>query len=325
MGQDTENTEENTEEKQTKTTKIKITRSSKDKSEKLNKLYSIGDGAKCEFKNCDCNDVKLDEKQLKIQEELKSRRYMLKKEIADNCEITQSLSNIGNPAKADRIYKLSATDLFVEKAIHLLDQQVTEHEENGKKSFKYAYWIIIVGVIIAFFNMINLFPFKNAVYQDVNATYIIKQATQYDSIIKSDDKSKEEHSSSKINENIVKTIIDKDVSLAWKDALVAFMKSFTFYGLLVLSAVFLKRQGKASLDQAERIKDRRHALREGRLYIHLKDGQIKTVEELEQAFNWNNAQNNAFADVNTEAQAPWGTVFKEFANMFPKAIEASKK
>ena len=61
------------------------------------------------------------------------------------------------------------------------------------------------------------------------------------------------------------------------------------------------------------------------LVMTAKNGKIETVEELEQAFNWNNSQNNAFADMNTEAMAPWGNVLKEVLNMFPKAIEASKK
>jgi len=312
-----------------KKTKIKTVKASHNKSKKLEKLYSQSDDAQCKFESCDYTE--LTKVQHDIQTELKSRRSILKKEIADNCEIHQSLSNIGNSRKADRIYKLSVTDLFVEKAIQILNDEATKHERNGKTAFYVALLTILIGVIISFIQVFDLHqPNNKVVQQNTNIrnqcdSAYIRQAITYDNIVKTTDNIKEEHNISKINDNVVKNLIDKEVSLAWKDALVSFMKSFTFYGLLVLLAVFLKRQGKASLDQAERIKDKKHALREGRLYIHLKDGQIKTVEELEQAFNWNDAQHNAFAEVNTEAQAPWGTVFKEFANMFPKAIEASKK
>lgn len=58
------------------------------------------------------------------------------------------------------------------------------------------------------------------------------------------------------------------------------------------------------------MKDRRHALRQGRLFVHLKGGNV-TIEELERAFNWNTTQDNAFFHLNTEAQAPWGNMFKE--------------
>ena len=128
-----------------------------------------------------------------------------------------------------------------------------------------------------------------------------------------------------VNSTNLKDYMDSQESFAMMNAFMSFVKSFTFYGLLVLSAVFLKRYGKAVLDQAERIHDRRHALRQGRLYIHLRDGSIKSVEELERAFNWNSSQNNAFADINTEAQAPWGNALKEIVNIIPKVVESAKK
>jgi len=90
----------------------------------------------------------------------------------------------------------------------------------------------------------------------------------------------------------------------------SFMKSFTFYGLIILFAVYAGRMGKALFDQAERMKDRRHALRQGRLFVHLNGGKL-TIDELDRAFNWNTSQDNAFYHFNPEAQAPWGTMFKE--------------
>lgn len=256
-------------------------------------------------------------KQEIISKELEDRRCLLEKEIIGNCEIAQKLSSIDNPASADRIYKLSATDLFVEKAIHLLDEEAQKHEKRGNWSFTGVILIVFLGVTIALFQMYGTAGSQSQIDQ----TLLIQQATQQ---IKIDEIGKEQNVS-KINENVVKTIVDAQVGMAWKEALMTFTKSFTFYGLLILSAVFLKRQGKASLDQAERIKDKRHALREGRLYIHLKNGQIKTVEELEQAFNWNSSQQNAFSDINTEAQAPWGTVFKGITETFTKTVESLTK
>lgn len=68
--------------------------------------------------------------------------------------------------------------------------------------------------------------------------------------------------------------------------------------------------GKALFDQAGRMKDRRHALRQGRLFVHLNGGKL-TIDELDKAFNWNTSQDNTFYHFNPEAQAPWGTMFKE--------------
>lgn len=111
---------------------------------------------------------------------------------------------------------------------------------------------------------------------------------------------------SSANQLFIQSIIDREMEVSWHDLLMGFVKAFTFYGLLVLGAVVLKRFGKALIDQSERLLNRRHALREGRLYLHLKDGRVSTVEEFDQAFNWNATQGNAFADINTEAQSPWG-------------------
>lgn len=105
-------------------------------------------------------------------------------------------------------------------------------------------------------------------------------------------------------------------ALLWHSLLANFIKSFTFYGFIVLFAVFCLRLGKAMIDQAERLRERRHSLRQGRLYIHLSNGEV-TVEELEKAFDWNVSKGNAFANIPTEASAPWGAVIKEALKVLP--------
>lgn len=240
----------------------------------------------------------------KIQKELHDRHRLLQNEVIDHIEITSTLKKLNNETAAERIYKLSVTDLFVEKAIHLLDVQANQYKKYGMLAFAIASCIIIVGVFIAA-TQANVIPL------DVVQSYNNNHMPVVDSSL--------------ITKDNLKDYMSSQQSFAVINAFMSFAKSFTFYGLLVLSAVFLKRYGKASLDQAERIHDRRHALRQGRLYIHLKDGNIKTVDELEKAFNWNSSQNNAFADINTEAQAPWGNALKEIVNIIPKVIESSKK
>jgi len=103
--------------------------------------------------------------------------------------------------------------------------------------------------------------------------------------------------------------VPKEVDYTWY-FITSFTKAFTFYGFIVIISVFLYRMTKAFFDQSERIKDRRHALRQGRLFVHLNGGKL-TIDELERAFNWNVTQDNAFAKINPEAQAPWGSVAKD--------------
>lgn len=108
---------------------------------------------------------------------------------------------------------------------------------------------------------------------------------------------------------------------SWLELLSTFTRAFTAYGMVVLAAVGFWRYSKSMLDQAERLYERRHALRQGRLFVHLNDGKL-SIEEMEKAFRWNDSQENAFARINTEASAPWGSVAKEFAKSFPEVFKA---
>lgn len=56
------------------------------------------------------------------------------------------------------------------------------------------------------------------------------------------------------------------------------LPKFTKYGMIVLSAVSLWRFGKAMLDQGERLMERRHALRQGRLFVYLHEGPLTSEE-----------------------------------------------
>jgi len=100
------------------------------------------------------------------------------------------------------------------------------------------------------------------------------------------------------------------------------IKGITFYGLAILIAVFTARMGKSLFDQSERIKDRRHSLRQGRLFVHLNGGMV-TIDELERAFNWNSTQENAFHQFNPEAQAPVGNLFKEMLTTLKEVTKSS--
>ena len=109
----------------------------------------------------------------------------------------------------------------------------------------------------------------------------------------------------------------------WGEIITRFILAFTFYGFIVLAAVGLWRFGRAMLDQAERLLERRHALRQGRLFVHLHDGEM-SIEDMEKAFNWNVNKPNAFSDMNTEAKAPWGTAVTEVVKGSTEVAKAAK-
>ncbi len=90
----------------------------------------------------------------------------------------------------------------------------------------------------------------------------------------------------------------------------AIIKSFTAYGLLVLTGVTLWKQSKAKLDQSERIYEKRRANRILRLYIHLKKGEID-IDEMEKILEWGTVNSNAFTSIQVAAQAPMGAALSD--------------
>jgi hypothetical protein len=99
-----------------------------------------------------------------------------------------------------------------------------------------------------------------------------------------------------------------------------FTVAFTFFGMIVLIIVGLWKYAKALMDQAERLLEKRHALRQGRLFVHLKNG-ILTIDEMERAFKWNDTQENAFTYMTSDASAPWGKVAKDLINITPTIMD----
>jgi hypothetical protein len=89
-----------------------------------------------------------------------------------------------------------------------------------------------------------------------------------------------------------------------------FIKSFTAYGLIVLTAVTLWKQSKAKFDQAERILEKRRSNRLLRIYIHLHEGKIN-LDEMEKILNMGFVNSNAFSNIQAEGKAPWGALFTD--------------
>lgn len=126
-----------------------------------------------------------------------------------------------------------------------------------------------------------------------------------------------------VHELGLETFISHTIAEMWAKIAIVFIKNFTFYGIIIIAITFLYRMIRSLFDQAERIKDRRHALRQGRLFIHLKGGEVN-LEEMKEAFNWNTTQPNAFSDFNPDAQAPFGALLKETLTTVREGVKTNK-
>lgn len=222
-------------------------------------------------------------------EEPKSNRYS--KEDSSNV-IDESLSDEQIASeKALRSYRLATTDLFVEKPIAYLEDDYNHYIFIGKLLFILGIFSIFLGISSSF--TVTLPTVSAAFLESVGLT---KFAAALDSF---------------------------KPTTSWLEFSATFVKSFTFFGFLVTLTVYCFRLGKAMTDQAERLRERRHSLRQGRLFIHLNDGRVN-IDELEKAFDWNVSKGNAFANIPTEASAPWGAVIKEAIKAVPEIAKNLK-
>ncbi|MDQ7834934.1 MAG: hypothetical protein RDU24_06090 [Humidesulfovibrio sp.] len=228
-----------------------------------------------------------------------------------------------------RAYNLAVTDLFVEKALAYLSRKARGYERSGKFFFGIAMLAVFLAVAVSakLFISENLtddwtIPYITTIKAGTNNNHLLYQNVNatLSSIIN------DSHLKEKVNENniepILMRLVGSAVTIAMFELIGKFIKAFTFYGLIVLIAVYCYRMSKALIDQSERIKDRRHALRQGRMFVHLNGGRL-SIDEMEKAFNWNSNPDNAFSNINPDAQAPWGTVMKEMMQTLRETTKAT--
>ncbi|NDY56710.1 hypothetical protein G3N56_08130 [Desulfovibrio sulfodismutans] len=247
----------------------------------------------------------------------------------DSGDESQPFSLLPPPLRA---YNLAVTDLFVEKALSYLNRKARTYNIYGFFLSCVAFVAIAIGTFVALANTVdNDTGGKFAEFVNTNFKKT-KQPQAYaeipDHLSKYIDKIENINDSQYVSSvavgEYIKFISSDQANSRWIRLISAFVRGFTFYGLLVLLAVFCYRMAKALFDQAERLKDRRHALRQGRLFVHLNGGKM-SIDEMEKAFNWNMSSENAFANINPDAQAPWGNVVKEMLKTIRETSKAGIK
>lgn len=218
------------------------------------------------------------------------------------------------PPLHERAYHLAVTDLFVEKAQAYLEKEARWYRLVGYTAGFFAVVAILVGVCFSLWNS----PLWNPSAPVPTIFQFVEQPAP-------PPLEREENftaQSPKVMTPARPAASAEATSGDWYTLIRNFISGFTFYGFIVLFSVVNWRFARALLDQAERLHDRRHALRQGRLIVHLsKDG--LGVEDLVKAFNWNVSTQNAFANMPTEASAPWGAAINELIKIIPQVVEGT--
>ena len=119
------------------------------------------------------------------------------------------------------------------------------------------------------------------------------------------------------------TINLSSTTIAWMRFGAHFLGTFSCYALLLLFSVNSWRIGNALLDQSEKLYEKRHAMRQGRLYVHLRGGNLE-IHELEQAFSWNVSNPNAFSELRMDAKGPLDPVVADIIKTIPEILRAAR-
>lgn len=215
-----------------------------------------------------------------------------------------------NRSELDARYRIAVTDLFVEYALDLLKKKADQYQRWGYTVYTLGVLFIFIGIAVA---AIQMFWPSQLLRSDSSSMPPTHAATTT-SIAASAALTPTGGTASTTT-----SAHPPEVS-PWLDLLSRFVRAFTFYGLLVLAAVKTWQFGKALLDQSERLFERRHALRQGRLFVHLKHGEV-SIDEMDRVFAWNLDQPNAFASIMADAKAPWGAALAEFTKILPELLK----
>ncbi len=163
-------------------------------------------------------------------------------------------------------YKVSATDVFVEKAQMAISNRAVRYQVWGA---------IVAGVTVTLMILVCVF-----LYQSLGDLLTINK------IISEDPK-------------VAPVVLDYPPL----QFVIIVLRMLTIGALMAGIGYFLIGIARALLHEGTALYSRRHALRFGRLYVYLKGGEIKDVDELEKAFKWNDAVHTAFSDIRAEKAA----------------------
>lgn len=233
-------------------------------------------------------------------------------------------------------YKHAITDLFVEKALEYLDVQAKRYTRLGKIVYLLGILTVIIGLLFSAFTYLDQYSgiilkewgIKKENRQilfsiDIVPTYLPNTLIILDSLQSGNRKHIEIKRSSfldSLNNQIIANKIKDEKQEPIIELISHFSKAFTFYGFIVIIAVGLWRLGRALLDQAERLHEKRHSLRQGRLFVHLQNGEMK-IDDLLKSFDWNVSKTNAFGEMKTDAKAPWGAAINDLSKLVDIALK----
>jgi hypothetical protein len=188
-------------------------------------------------------EEKVQGKITKLQEEETQRAEELRHAISEHEETFEKLNMIFPEDDRKMIQALASIDVKTDRNFLVLESKIKDNTEKASIFFTSAAIIILIGVIVSFvvWKPLDAENRRQITREENNETI-----EMYSRMIIIADKniSKNDANHTIVQQQVVlaQSLIDRELSLAWKNALMEFVKAFTFYGFLVMFAVlFLKR------------------------------------------------------------------------------------
>ena len=194
--------------------------------------------------------------------------------LDESAERLIKLKHRGIELTSEQLFVLASTDLFVEKAQHVLSRRSKNLYRAGTLTIIATFLLLVAGSIFIGSQVRKGVPddvlgVKSVVTQAGTTTQLLTQPTHA----------------------LILRIFQATAlrpCFSWRENLIGLGRSF--------------------FHEAESLRQRRHALRFGRLYVYLNSGSVE-LDKLQEAFQWNREAHTSYLDMKPEIIT--GTLFKD--------------
>ena len=186
--------------------------------------------------------------------------------LDESAERLIKLQHRGIELTSEQLFVLASTDLFVEKAQHVLSRRSKNLYRAGTLTIIATFLLLVAGSIFIGSQI------RQGVPDDVlGVKSVVTQAG-----------------------TITQLLTNPTHALILRIFQATALSAFVLVGVKYLIGL-----GRSFFHEAESLRQRRHALRFGRLYVYLNSGSVE-LDKLQEAFQWNKEAHTSYLDMKPE-------------------------
>jgi len=198
----------------------------------------------------------------------------------------RKLESKGIKLTEKQLFAIASTDLFVEKAQHVLTRRSKDLYRAGTFTVIVTFCLLLAAAFFIGYLILHGIPTDVLGYEVIleNGTNVATNSTHA--------------------------------------LILRIFQATALSAMILVSAKFLIGLGRSFFHEAESLRQRRHALRFGRLYVYLKRGDVE-LDKLQEAFQWNKDVYTSYLDMKPEVVTE--TVIQKLIDSVTKAPTESVK